>query len=90
MTGYWKSDILSGHKTGPYRTSINAINEYEDFYTNPHGDYVYNTMRKVLFTNPKHIKNLEILPTIEQKQIPIVISVDANDLIFISKKKLKK
>jgi hypothetical protein len=31
MSGYWKQEIL-GHKTGPYRTSIEAILEYEEFY----------------------------------------------------------
>ncbi len=35
MTGYWRSDIESGHKTGPYRTSIKAIEEYEENYANP-------------------------------------------------------
>jgi hypothetical protein len=90
MTGYWKNNILSGHKTGPYRTSINAINEYEAFYANPYGEVIYNTTRKVLFTNPKHIKNLEIAPKIEHKQIPIIISVQANDIIFTSKDKSEK
>jgi hypothetical protein len=35
MSGYWKQEILGGHKTGPYRTSIEAILEYEEFYKNP-------------------------------------------------------
>lgn len=34
MTGYWKDVILQGHKTGPYRTSINSILQYENFYEN--------------------------------------------------------
>jgi hypothetical protein len=25
MSGYWKQEILNGHKTGPYRTSIDAL-----------------------------------------------------------------
>ena len=37
MTGYWRSDIEDGHKTGPYRTSIKAIEEYEKTYANPFG-----------------------------------------------------
>jgi hypothetical protein len=28
MTGYWKSVIVEGHKTGPYRTSINSMEEF--------------------------------------------------------------
>ena len=37
MSGYWKQELLNGHKTGPHRTSIDAINEYEEFYKNPFG-----------------------------------------------------
>lgn len=61
MTGYWKDDILNGHKTGPHRTSIDAINEYEEFYKNPFAKIKYSTSSsKKLFVNPIHIKNLEI------------------------------
>ncbi len=35
MTGYWKTKIVEGHKTGPYRTSIKSIEEYEKSYNNP-------------------------------------------------------
>lgn len=60
MTGYWKPEILNGHKTGPYRTSIAAINEYEEFYKNPYGKTKYSTTgSKDLFVNPKNIKHLE-------------------------------
>jgi hypothetical protein len=30
MSGYWKQEMAV--KTGPYRTSIEAILEYEEFY----------------------------------------------------------
>uniref|UniRef100_A0A6C0HSP7 Uncharacterized protein n=1 Tax=viral metagenome TaxID=1070528 RepID=A0A6C0HSP7_9ZZZZ len=61
MTGYWKNEILNGYKTGPHRTSIDAINEYEEFYKNPFGKIKYSTTgSKNLFVNPKNIKNLEI------------------------------
>jgi len=61
MTGYWKQEILNGHKTGPYRTSISAIKEYEEFYKNPSGNTKYSTTgSKELFVNPKNIKHLEI------------------------------
>jgi hypothetical protein len=38
MTGYWRSDIdRGGHKTGPHRTSLQAIEEYEKTYEDPFG-----------------------------------------------------
>lgn len=56
MTGYWKQDILNGHKTGPYRTSIKSIKEYEEFYKNPLGVSTYSTnSSKELFLQPKNI-----------------------------------
>jgi hypothetical protein len=60
MSGYWKDTILNGFKTGPHRTSINAINEYEEFYKNPFGKIKYSTTgSKKLFVNPKNITNLK-------------------------------
>jgi hypothetical protein len=86
MTGYWKDVILNGHKTGPYRTSINAINEYEEFYRNPFGEIKYSTTcSKKLFVNPKFIKNLETTKYINMtsKRVPIIINVlDKNHKIF--------
>ena len=43
MTGYWRNDIERGHKTGPHRTSIKAIKEYEVTYLNPFGKDPYQT-----------------------------------------------
>lgn len=34
MTGYWREQ-LPNHRTGPYRTSVEAIEEYERFYADP-------------------------------------------------------
>ena len=60
MSGYWKDELLNGHKTGPHRTSIAAINEYENFYKDPFGKIKYSTANsKKSFVNPKHIQNLE-------------------------------
>jgi hypothetical protein len=68
MIGYWKQEILNGHKTGLHRTSISAINEYEEFYKNPFGEIKYSTTgSKKLFVNPKHIQNLETINQIEVK-----------------------
>lgn len=73
MTGYWKHVLLNGHKTGPHRTSINAINEYEEFYKNPFGKIKYSTMgSKRLFVNPKNIKHLEAIRT------PAEVKIDEN------------
>jgi hypothetical protein len=43
MTGYWREIIESGHKTGPYRTSIQAVEEYEESYNDPFGENSYQT-----------------------------------------------
>lgn len=66
MTGYWKNIVLNGFKTGPHRTSINAINEYESFYNNHETietlekvKYKTTTSSKHLFVNPIHVKNME-------------------------------
>jgi len=68
MSGYWKPCLLNGHKTGPHRTSIDAINEYEEFYKNPFGIIKYSTTgSKKLFVNPKHIQNLEHINQVEVK-----------------------
>ena len=41
MTGYWRHILDGGHKTGPYRTSIKAIEEYEIIYNDPFGNNSY-------------------------------------------------
>lgn len=43
MTGYWRDDIEKGHKTGPHRTSIKAIEEYEKIYNDPFGINSYQS-----------------------------------------------
>lgn len=93
MSGYWKQDILNGHKTGPHRTSISAINEYEEWYKDPSGKKKYSTRgSKELFVNPKHIQHLETInhTDIINKRIPIIIHVNENDIIFTTKKRTEK
>jgi hypothetical protein len=70
MSGYWREIIESGHKTGPYRTSIDAVIEYEKAYLDPLGDNPYQTFgfkknsrgkitqTTVTLLNPVHIENL--------------------------------
>lgn len=94
MTGYWKQEILNGHKTGPHRTSIDAIHEYEEFYKNPFGDFKYNTTGpKKLFVNTKCIKNLIPMSeksSINNKRVPIVINVLDTNITSLKEKVERK
>ena len=94
MTGFWYPDILNGHKTGPHRTSINAIKEYEEFYNNPFGRIKYTTTgSNKTFVNPKHIGNLEVEPYVNttNMRVPIIISgLNENDIIFNTTIKAEK
>jgi hypothetical protein len=79
MTGYWRIYIENGHKTGPYRTSISAINQYEAVISDPFSDTVsYQTAgfkkkgivvstkkRTMLHTN--NIENLDTIDDVENK-----------------------
>lgn len=101
MTGYWRDTIESGHKTGPHRTSIKAIEEYEKTYEDPFGLNSYQTAgfkkkKGKVSADPtmlstKHIKNLEAvdLPVSEDPtdptSIPIVVSVSTDDFSKIIK-----
>ena len=101
MTGYWREDIENGHKTGPYRTSIKAIEEYEKTYEDPFGDNSYesNGLSKKngkvnagpTMLSAKNIKNLIPidLPEIHPKgSKPIVIIENlSDDEIHIIKQK---
>jgi len=83
MTGYWREDIEGGHKTGPHRTSIKAIEEYEKTYDDPFGKNSYQTAgfkknRGKVSSHPtmlsaKHISNLEPvdLPVEEEEEVDI-------------------
>ena len=101
MTGYWRDVIEGGHKTGPHRTSIKAIEEYETTYTDPFGTNSYQTAgfkkkRGKVVADPtmlsaKHIEHLEAvdLPVSEDPtdptSIPIVVSVSTDDFSKITK-----
>ena len=72
MTGYWRDVIETGHITGPYRTSLQAIESYEAVYNDPFGinDYQTNgfkkrngkvTTRSTMFA-PTKIANLIVCP----------------------------
>ena len=91
MTGYWRADIEGGHKTGPHRTSINAIEEYEKTYLDPFGPSSYQTAgfkkkKGKVSADPtmlssKHIKHLEAveLPVVRHKGQCPIITFDITD-----------
>ena len=88
MTGYWRSDIQRGHKTGPHRTSVKAIEEYEKTYTNPFGAHSYQSagfkMKKgkvsadATMLSSKHVANLVPvdLPITPQKGSTPILVID--------------
>jgi hypothetical protein len=71
MTGYWRSDIEGGHTTGPHRTSLAAIRDYEKMFGDPLGPGKYYTRgfekvekrgvvkRERLFCSPENVIGLE-------------------------------
>ena len=101
MTGYWREDIEGGHKTGPHRTSIKAIEEYEKTYEDPFGINSYQTAGfkkkkgKVsaapTMLSSKNIPNLEavdlpvVQDTTDPTSIPIVLQITEEDFRKITK-----
>tara|TARA_Y100000389_G_C17429312_1_gene501585 strand:+ start:176 stop:1816 length:1641 start_codon:yes stop_codon:yes gene_type:complete len=94
MTGYWRDDIEKGHKTGPHRTSIEAIKQYEITYNDPFGTNSYQTAGfnkkkgKVVATptmlSTKNIKNMEAvdLPMVKDEEVDInLYRIYANEAI---------
>jgi hypothetical protein len=102
MSGYWRNSIEEGHKTGPHRTSIKAIEEYEKTYIDPFGINSYQTAGfkkkkgKVsadsTMLSPKHVDGLKPidLPVLEDPSdpttIPIVFSVSPEEYLTLKRK----
>ena len=94
MTGYWLDDIINKkHKTGPYRTSIKAIEEYEKIINDPFGDTSYQSsgLRKNNkgITSDNTMLSAGIVVGIEKKEldlsdprrkVPIVISTTKENI----------
>jgi len=91
MTGYWRDIIEKGHKTGPHRTSIKAVEAYEKTYINHLGLNSYKSAGFTMKNGAVHkedtmfsetnVGNLEAreLPIVRQKgQMPIVV-ISIND-----------
>jgi len=78
MTGYWRDTIENGHKTGPYRTSVKAVQEYEKITSDPFGLNSYHcagfiknngTVSAIsTMLSPRNIKDLVVkdLPAVEE------------------------
>lgn len=91
MTGYWKDKILEGHKTGPYRTSIDAIEAYEDIFNDPFGDNCYHSAgfskrgKRIRSTRTmlsyKNIANLTPVDIQEHKYVVKYLLYDNLDIV---------
>ena len=72
MTGYWRTIVESGHKTGPFRCSLDAVQEYISTYNDPFGSGAYQCAKFVKKDNviktdhtmldPEHIGGFEPRP----------------------------
>jgi hypothetical protein len=79
MSGYWKPDIENGHKTGPYRTSLDAIDSYDDVYDDPFGR---NSYKSAGFN--KKEGNVKSLPTmLSASNIDNLSPIDLPDMSVI-------
>lgn len=99
MTGFWRDEIINKkHLTGPYRTSIQIIKDYEEMFEDPFGKKAYarygflKGSRGVL--DPDNWKNLERveLENISGIGIPIMLEIDDDvleELKYITLKKKK-
>jgi len=100
MSGYWRDVIESGHKTGPHRTSVKAIEQYEIIYNDPFGNNSYQSagfkkygagkvVAEPTLVTPKNIENLETcdLPVSAEDPttIPIVLNITPSEYASISK-----
>lgn len=94
MTGMWLEKLLAGHLTGPYRTSVMAIRQYEEMYDNPFGDNSYRTSRFVkedgcvkatgaTMLDEKHVAHLPKRQRIEIVEEAPVRDVRSNPIVII-------
>jgi hypothetical protein len=88
MSGYWRDILDAGHKTGPHRTSIQAVEEYEATYLDPFGENSYRAAGfskkadgkvrcKGTMVAPKNIRGLALLD--EELELPI-FAIEDKDL----------
>ena len=61
MTGYWKDIIENGHITGPIRTSIKAIDDYEKIIQDPLNNKIKLNFVDKTFLNPSNWDDIPII-----------------------------
>ena len=88
MTGYWREDIERGHKTGPHRTSIKAVEEYEKTYNDHMGLNTYKTdgftMKNGVVTKEDTMFSEVNVGNLEAKELPIVRHKGQNPIVVIN------
>lgn len=76
MTGYWRDIIDAGHKTGPYRTSVIAIAEYEKIYEDPFGLNSYQSAGFKMKNGKIHavptMLSVKNISNIEAIELPVI------------------
>lgn len=77
MTGYWREIVEGGFRTGPHRTSIDSVLEYERTYNDPWGpnDYASAKFSKKAGKVKKNVPSLlaaENIPNLESVALPVV------------------
>jgi hypothetical protein len=101
MSGYWADDIHAGHKTGPYRTSCQAVDEYEQSFNDPFGDAAYSgggiiktaehtvAIKTDSLVSPSNIEGIDThattTTTTTHKTVPIVVQVTAEEYARIKR-----
>lgn len=81
MTGYWKDIIEKGHITGPYRTSIDAIKNYEKIIKDPLNHNVKLEISST-FIKPENFKfDPNEIINITNKSIPIKLDILDNGIL---------
>ena len=87
--GYWKAEAMNpSHKLGIFRTSLQAVQEYEEFQSNPLGQTEFSMPKRTTYLNPTNIENLEVVLTPDEtekkrfqdelkkrKRIPLVMKI---------------
>ena len=80
MSGYWRDIIVGGHKTGPHRTSIKAIEEYEKIYEDPFGMNSYQTAgfkkKKGKVSSEPTMLSAKNIQNLEAVELPVVVNND--------------
>lgn len=80
MSGYWRDIIIGGHKTGPHRTSIKAIEEYEKIYEDPFGMNSYQTAgfkkKKGKVSSEPTMLSAKNIQNLEAVELPVVVNND--------------